>query len=84
MTFEEALYISVVLGGLDHMAAFDHVNDIPGPRWTDLFYIAVAFGTASGLFWLAGFLGWAAFYTSCPLQYSCLEQKNIATGSRGR
>jgi len=40
---------------VDHMAPISHLSDIPGPRWTDLFYIAVAFGTASGLFWLAGY-----------------------------
>jgi hypothetical protein len=37
------------------MAPVDHLNDIPGPQWTDLFYIAVAFGAASGIFWLAGY-----------------------------
>ncbi|MBB6470300.1 hypothetical protein HNQ96_006197 [Aminobacter lissarensis] len=41
---------------VDHMAALDHhLSDISGPRWTDLFYIAVAFGAASGFFWLAGY-----------------------------
>lgn len=40
---------------VDHMAPIDHLSDVPGPSWTDLFYIAVAFGTASGLFWLAGY-----------------------------
>lgn len=38
---------------VDHMAPIDHLSDISG-RWTDLFYIAVAFGAASGIFWLAG------------------------------
>ena len=40
---------------VDHMAPIDHLSDVPGPRWTDLFYIAVAFGAASGIFWLAGY-----------------------------
>ena len=40
---------------VDHMAPIDHLSDVQGPRWTDLFYIAVAFGTASGLFWLVGY-----------------------------
>ncbi|MBT1159647.1 hypothetical protein J1C56_29275 [Aminobacter anthyllidis] len=40
---------------VDHMAPIDHLSDVAGPLWTDLFYIAVAFGTASGIFWLAGY-----------------------------
>jgi hypothetical protein len=40
---------------VDHMVPIDHLSDVPGPLWTDLFYIAVAFGTASGIFWLAGY-----------------------------
>ncbi|GAA2830776.1 hypothetical protein GCM10010836_24580 [Aminobacter aminovorans] len=40
----------------DHMAGIDHhLSDLSGPRWTDLFYIAVAFGAASGILWLAGY-----------------------------
>ncbi|MBA8909922.1 hypothetical protein HNQ95_005728 [Aminobacter ciceronei] len=39
---------------VDHMAPIDHLSDVPGPLWTDLFYIAMAFGAASGIFWLAG------------------------------
>lgn len=31
------------------------LSEIRGPRWTDLFYLAVAFGTASAIFWMAGF-----------------------------
>lgn len=51
-----ALYLRGSGGSrIDHMAPIDHLSDVPGPRWTDLFYIAVAFGTASGLFWLAGY-----------------------------
>ena len=40
---------------VDHMAPIDYLSHITGPRWTDLFYIAVAFGAASGIFWLAGY-----------------------------
>ena len=51
-----AVYVRGSGGSLvDHMEPIDHLSDVPGPRWTDLFYIAEAFGTASGLFWLAGY-----------------------------
>ena len=35
--------------------AATHLSEIKGPRWADLFYLAVAFGTASAIFWMAGF-----------------------------
>ena len=41
--------------GVDNVVPGGHLSELPGPLWTDLFYIAVAFGTASGLFWLAGY-----------------------------
>lgn len=40
---------------VDHMAPIDHLSDVPRPLWTDLFYIGVAFGAASGIFWLTGY-----------------------------
>ncbi|BBD37292.1 hypothetical protein N7E70_021055 [Aminobacter sp. NyZ550] len=51
-----ALYLRGSGGSrVEHMAPVDHLSDVPGPQWTDLFYIAVAFGAASGIFWLAGY-----------------------------
>ncbi|WP_157632660.1 hypothetical protein [Hoeflea sp. 108] len=35
--------------------ATTHLSEFRGPRWADLFYLAVAFGTASAIFWMAGF-----------------------------
>jgi|APFEC2959095171_1045051.scaffolds.fasta_scaffold14452_2 hypothetical protein len=40
---------------VDNVVFGGHLSELPGPRWTDLFYISVAFGVASGLFWLAGY-----------------------------
>lgn len=40
-----------------HIAAGSsgHMVEVKVPRWSDIFYVPVAFGTASAIFWMAGF-----------------------------
>jgi len=40
---------------LDHLASRAHLAEDEPVDWTDFIYIAVTFGTASGILWLAGF-----------------------------